>query len=103
MPQIDDLSRSLTALDENSTLIAVIEMSQASWLVAGIVPGVVHHPLKQLEADETALLKLLHRWRAEAGKAGRTIARMTVAFEAGRPFDKLRRLLAGPPRVKPVG
>jgi len=40
MPQPNDLSRSLVALDENSTLIAVIEMSQSSWLIAGIVPGV---------------------------------------------------------------
>jgi transposase len=93
MPQIDDLSRSLTALDENSTLIAVIEMSQASWLVAGIVPGVARHPLKKLEADETALLKLLHRWRAEAGKAGRTITRIAIAFEAGRDGFWLARWL----------
>ena len=35
MPQPNDLSKSLAALDENSTLIAVIEMSQSSWLVAG--------------------------------------------------------------------
>jgi transposase len=93
MPQIDDLSRSLTALDENSTLIAVIEMSQARWLVAGIVPGVARHPLKKLEADETALLKLLHRWRAEAGKAGRTITRIAVAYEAGRDGFWLARWL----------
>ena len=93
MPQIDDLSRSLTALDENSTLIAVIEMSQSSWLVAGIVPGVARHPLKKLEADETALLKLLHRWRDEATKAGRTITRMTVAYEAGRDGFWLARWL----------
>jgi hypothetical protein len=35
MPQLNDLSRSLVALDQNSTIIAVIEMSQSSWLVAG--------------------------------------------------------------------
>ena len=93
LPQIDDLSRSLTALAENSTLIAVIEMSQASWLVAGIVPGVARHPLKKLEADETALLKLLHRWREEAGKTGRTITRIAVAFEAGRDGFWLARWL----------
>src|SRR6266567_4459390 len=29
------LSRSLVALDQNSTIIAVIEMSHSSWLVAG--------------------------------------------------------------------
>src|SRR6516162_4502527 len=33
MPQPNDLSRSLVALDQNSTIIAVIEMSQSSWLV----------------------------------------------------------------------
>src|SRR3954452_6426207 len=37
--QLNDLSRSLTPLDQDSMIIAVIEMSQASWLVAGIVPG----------------------------------------------------------------
>ena len=36
MPQPNDLSRSLVALDQNSTIIAVIEMSQSSWLVAGM-------------------------------------------------------------------
>ena len=33
MPQPNDLSRSLFALDQNSTIIAVVEMSQSSWLV----------------------------------------------------------------------
>src|SRR5205823_9179788 len=32
------LSRSLVALDQNSTIIAVIELSQSSWLVAGMLP-----------------------------------------------------------------
>ena len=36
----NDLSRSLTALDMDTTLIAVVELSLSSWLVAGIVPGV---------------------------------------------------------------
>jgi len=40
MPHVDDLSRSLTAFDQDSTLVAVIEMSLKSWLPAGIVPGV---------------------------------------------------------------
>jgi transposase len=66
MPHVDDLSRSLTAFDQDSTLVAVIEMSLKSWLVAGIVPGVSRAPLKKLEADENAVLRLLHRWREEA-------------------------------------
>ena len=31
MPQPNDLSRSLVALDQNSTIIAVVELSQSSW------------------------------------------------------------------------
>src|SRR5215831_19009049 len=93
MPQPNDLSRCLAALDQDSTLIAVIEMSQSSWLVTGIVPGVERHPAKKLEADEGALLWLLHRWRDEAGKAGRMITRIAVAFEAGRDGFWLARWL----------
>ncbi len=93
MPQRNDLSRSLMALDQNSTMIAVIEMSQSSWLVAGVVPGVDRHPLKKLEPDEEGLLRLLRRWQDEAARAGRTIRRIAVAFEAGRDGFWLARWL----------
>src|SRR4051794_33231776 len=78
MPQRNDLSRSDTPLEQQSTLVAVVEMSQSSWLVAGIVPGLERHPLKKLAPDEDALLRLLHRWRDEAAKAGCTITRLAV-------------------------
>ena len=93
MQKLNDLSRSLTALEQNGTLIAVIEMSLSSWLVGGIVPGVERQPLKKLAADESALLKLLHRWREEAEQAGRRIERIVVAFEAGRDGFWLARWL----------
>src|SRR5258705_13487970 len=83
MQKLNDLSRSLAPLKPDGTLIAVIEMSQSSWLVAGIVPGVERQPLKKLAADEIALLKLLHRWREEAEKAGRKIERTAVASKLG--------------------
>src|SRR5674476_477410 len=73
MQKLTNLSRSLTALEPNGTLIAVIEMSLSSWLVAGIVPGLERQPLKKLAVDESTLLKLLYRWREEAEKAGRRI------------------------------
>src|SRR3954447_21322945 len=91
--QLDDLSRSLTPLEQDSTIIAVIEMSQASWLVAGIVPGLERHPLKKLEPSEVELLRLFMRWRAEAAQNGRTITRIAVAFEAGRDGFWLARWL----------
>jgi transposase len=80
-------------LDQNSTVIAVIEMSQSNWLVAGVIPGVDRQPLKKLEPDAEGLLRLLRRWQDEATRAGRTINRMAVAFEAGRDGFWLARWL----------
>jgi transposase len=57
------------------------------------VPGVERQPLKKLAVDESALLKLLHRWREEAAKAGHRIKRIAVAFEAGRDSFWLARWL----------
>src|SRR3954451_17289430 len=88
-----DLNRCLAPLDQDHTIIAVIEMSQSSWLVAGVVPGIARHPLKKLAPDQDALLKLLHRGREEAGQAGRAITRIAVAFEAGRDGFWLARWL----------
>jgi len=93
MANQNDLSRSLVALEQNNTIIAVIEMSLNYWLIAGIVPGVDRHPLKKLNVDETALLQLLRRWRDAAAKAGYVITRMAVAFEAGRDGFWLARWL----------
>jgi transposase len=93
MPQANDLSRSLAALHQDSTLIAVIEMSQTSWLVAGILPAVERRPLKKLSPDKEALLRLLQRWQDEVTKMGRTITRIAVAFEAGRDGFWLARWL----------
>jgi transposase len=93
MRQVNDLSRSLAAFDQNATLTVVVELSEASWLVAGLVPGVDRQPLKKQEPDPVALLRLLERWRAEAAKTGRTIGRIALAFEAGRDGFWLARWL----------
>jgi transposase len=93
MQKLNDLSRCLTPLEPDGTLIAVIEMSQSSWLVAGIVPGIERQPLKKPKVDESTLLNLLHRWREEAEKAGHRIKRISVAFEAGRDGFWLARWL----------
>lgn len=93
MKPIDDLSRSLVAFDQESALVAVIELSNASWLVAGSLPGVARRPLKKLDPDPAALEQLLARWRIEAETAGRSIGRMIVAYEAGRDGFWLARWL----------
>jgi transposase len=91
--QRNDLSQSLTAFDQDSTIVAVVELSLESWLVLGLVPGVKRQPLKKQTADPDRLLALLERWRQEAIKAGRKIERIAVAFEAGRDGFWLARWL----------
>ena len=93
MPKPNDLSRSLVALNEDSTLIAVIEMGLASWLIAGRIPGINRNPLRKQDPDPEALLARLHRWRDGAVQAGHPITRIAVAFEAGRDGFWLARWL----------
>ena len=94
MPQPNDLSRSLVALDQDSTIIAFVEMSQSSWLVAGVLPGIERQPRKKLEPSAERLLGLLLRWRDEAVRAGKKITRIALAFEAGRDGFWLARWLS---------
>jgi transposase len=93
MSQPNDSSRSLAALEQDKTLIAVIEMSHSNWLAAAIVPGVERQPLKKVDPDADVLLRLLHRWCGEAVRAGREIKRIAVAYEAGRDGFWLARWL----------
>ncbi len=93
MPQVNDLSRSLAAFDQNTTVTVVVELSEANWLIAGLVPGIDRHPLKKLAPDPAALLRLLERWRTESVKTGRTVGRIALAFEAGRDGFWLARWL----------
>ena len=59
MPGTDDLSRSLVAFEEDSTLVAVIDMSLSSWgrsRSGCLVPGLRRRPEKKPRADEEGLL-----------------------------------------------
>jgi transposase len=68
MTQVDDLSRSLIAFEQNSTMVVVLEMSQSSWLAAGVVPGFERRPLKKLDPDPTALLRFRARQTHDADR-----------------------------------
>ena len=93
MSQASDLTRCFAPYDQATTLIAVIELSLSSWLIAGMVPGLARQPLKKMAPDEAGLLRLLERWREEAVTAGSAINRVSVAFEAGRDGFWLARWL----------
>ena len=70
MLQPNDLSRSLVALAQDSTIIAVVELSQSSWLVGGVLPGIERLPRKKLEASPERLLAVLHCCRDDVCRSG---------------------------------
>jgi transposase len=90
MSQSFDASRSLAALEQDNTIVAVIEMGQSKWLIAALVPGLKRQPLKRIDPDAETLLKLLRGWRAAAGQR---ITRITIAYEAARDGFWLARWL----------
>ena len=90
-----DLSKPLVALDHDSTLVCVIEMSGSCWLVAATVPGVDRRPLQKLPVSPPRLLDQVERWRKEAERSGRSITRTVVAYESGHDGFWLARLLRG--------
>ena len=114
MPQQNDLSRSLTPFEHTTTLVAVIELSQSSWLIAGTIPGIERQPIKKIVPDETGLLRVLHRWRDEGIRKGLAITRIgwcrkcfrAICVIAGRsaatPGSPARRMKAAPSDVRKV-
>ena len=73
------------AYDHHSTLVAALELSGKSWELGAAVPGVERRPRRRLAVKDIAgLLQVIEQWRAEAGRAGRRIDRVVLAYEAGR-------------------
>ena len=89
----NDLSRCLAPLHSDHTLIAVVELSLSSWLVAGVVPGVERQPLKRLRPEPGARMSL--------GRCRPTIAPWGPS--SWKPFERVglrlpqRRLSWNPP------
>ena len=81
----------------NKTLIAVIEMGQASWLVAGIVPGAGTSAVEKvfgLDEQASVCSSLASAGEYEAAQAGAgDQAALWVAYEAGRDGFWLARWL----------
>jgi hypothetical protein len=97
MTKPDDLSKPAVALDHDSTLVCVIEMSGTSWLVAATVPGVDRRPLQKLPVTPGAPAGA-GRALAHGGGAGRS----DHHAHGGGIRVRARRVLAGPaaPRTR---
>jgi transposase len=83
------------ALDHESTIVAVVELSARSWLVGAQVAGVPRRCRQKLVPSAEALLDHLDHLRQRAEKAGKRVERIVVAHEAGRDGFWLARWLIG--------
>src|SRR6516225_5878980 len=91
MPQPNDLSRSLVALDQNSTIIAVIEMSQSSWQVEAVRAGrMITRIALAFEAGRDGFW--LARWLAVRGIEAHVIHPSSVAVSREHRRAKTDRL-----------
>src|SRR6266853_1626257 len=87
------LSRSLVALDQDSTIIAVVEMCQSRWLVAGMFPGIGRQARKTLERGFLGCLGGEERGHC-------TMARIpTIAEEDAKRPNRERECLVGNARA----
>jgi transposase len=84
-----------TALDHESTIVAVVELSARSWLVGAQVAGVPRQCRQKLAPSAEGLLDHLDQLRQRAEKAGKRVSRVVVAYEAGRDGFWLARWLLG--------
>jgi transposase len=82
------------ALEQDSTLVAVVELSARSWLVGARVPGAPRLSRYGLAPSATDLVALLGRLKDRAAAAGQPVARVVLAYEAGRDGFWLARFLA---------
>src|SRR5208337_1996404 len=82
------------AYDHNTTLTVALELSGKSREVGAVVPGVTRRPRRRLDPRDVAgLLKQLEHGKAEETKAGRTIERVVLTYEAGRDCFWIARYL----------
>src|SRR3954462_3950779 len=84
-----------TALDHESTIVAVVELSARSWLVGTQVAGVPRQCRQKLAPSAAALLEHLDHLRRRAEGAGKRVGRVVLAYEAGRDGFWLARWLIG--------
>jgi transposase len=74
-----------TAFDHPTTVVAVLELSGKSWELGASVPGLSRRPLRKIDVgDIGAVIKALEHWKVESSRAGHTVSRVVLGYEAGR-------------------
>jgi transposase len=80
-----DPRKPATAFDHTTTLVSVLELSGKSWELGASVPGVSRRPLRTVAVGDIGLvMKQIAHWTSEASKAGHSVSRVVLGYEAGR-------------------
>ncbi len=83
----------ITALDQDSTLVVVLELSAKSWLLGARIPGLSRLSRYPLKPSVDDVCDLLGKMKERAAAQGKTVTRVIVAYEAGRDGFWLARYL----------
>lgn len=95
MSEMFNPSAATTAFDHNTTIVAVLELSGENWLFGAIAPGAKTRAKRSFAArDIAAVTKALEQLKGQAQKAGVAVARIVLAYEAGRDGFWIARALA---------
>ena len=95
MTQSSDSISDPIALNYENTLVLAIELSNANWVLAAQVPGLLRVKAKQtIEPRANVLMAAINAYRDRSRSAGRTIERVVVIYEAGWAGFWLARLVA---------
>jgi transposase len=82
---VTDPNKPSIAFDHASTVVAALELSGKTWLMGAVIPGISRRVRwKGPARDLGGVLATIERWKLEATKAGRTITRVVLVYEAGR-------------------
>jgi transposase len=75
---------SYSTADFDRALILALEVSEKSWVVAVHVPGLPgNKPRRTLFPTAEALMETVENYRARAARAGKSVDRMVLVYEAG--------------------
>ena len=84
MSTIIQLRKPTTAFDHDSTLVIAMELSGKSWIISAAIPGLDRRPKKTVEVGAIeSVLAAVSGWRTEASRAGKSVTRVVVGYEAG--------------------
>ena len=95
MTQVSGSISDPIALNYENTLVLAIELSNANWVLAAQIPGLLRVKAKQtIEPTTDALLAAINAYRDRSRVAGRTVERVVAIYEAGWSGFWLARWLA---------